>query len=69
MAKELEVNTVAVHGRGLRCPHCEHDRFWSRTTLMNTKGATFFGFEWANKEAQNFVCDQCGYVMWFLQKP
>ena len=69
MAKELAVNTVTVNGRGLQCPHCEHNRFWSRTTLMNTKGATFLGFEWANKEAQNFVCDHCGYVMWFLQKP
>ena len=27
------------------------------------------GFEWANKEAQNCVCNQCGYVMWFLSKP
>ncbi len=36
---------------------------------MNTKGATFFGFEWANKEATNYVCDQCNHVLWFLEKP
>ena len=41
----------------------------TRTTLMNTKGVTFFGLEWANKAANNYVCDRCGYVLWFLDKP
>ena len=65
----IEVNTHEVRGKPLRCPHCEHDRFWTRNTLMNTKGITFLGVEWANKAAQNYVCDQCGYVLWFLDKP
>ena len=33
---------------------------------MNTPGATFFGVEWANKEAQNYICNRCGYIYWFL---
>jgi len=37
-------------------------------TLMNTKGATFLGVEWANKEATNYVCEQCGYIFWFFQE-
>jgi DNA-directed RNA polymerase subunit RPC12/RpoP len=69
MAKQPEVGPHVVNGKGLRCPHCEHERFWTRSTLMNTKGATFLGFEWANKEARNYVCDQCGHVLWFLEKP
>jgi hypothetical protein len=36
---------------------------------MNTKGATLFGWEWLNKAADNYVCDSCGYVVWFLEKP
>lgn len=66
---DLDVSARTVLGRPLRCPHCNHDRFWTRTTLMNTRGVSFFGFDWANKVAQNYVCDQCGYVVWFLDKP
>lgn len=33
---------------------------------MNTKGMTFFKLDWANKEAENYICDSCGYVYWFL---
>ena len=69
MPRQPEAGPQTVHGKSLRCPHCENDTFWTRTTLMNTKGATFLGFEWANKEARNFVCDRCGHVQWFLGKP
>jgi hypothetical protein len=65
---EQESQEVTKHGRKLRCIVCEHDRFWSRTTLMNTKGATFFGFDWANKEARNYVCERCGYIFWFFEE-
>jgi len=27
---------------------------------------TFFGLDWANKEATNYICENCGYVMWFM---
>jgi len=68
MAKPISVGTHKISGKSLQCPHCEHDRFWTRSTLMNTKGVTFFGLEWTNKEATNYVCDQCGHVLWFLEK-
>lgn len=57
-----------VAGHTLRCPVCAHDRFWKRRTLMNTPGLTFFGVEWANRQAENFVCDRCGHVLWFLRE-
>ena len=69
MANASAAHAHNVHGKDLICPHCEHNQFWTRTTLMNTKGATFFGLEWANKHATNYVCDRCGYVFWFLAKP
>jgi len=56
-----------VDGHRLKCPVCGHAQFWSRRTLMNTPGMTFFGIEWANQQAQNYICDSCGYVMWFLR--
>lgn len=58
---------LEVLGKKIHCPICDYDKFWSRQTLMNTKGATFFNVEWANKAATNHICDQCGYVLWFLK--
>ncbi len=62
-----DATTHIVGGRPLRCPHCEHDHFWTRRTLMNTRGWTFFKLDWVNREAQNYVCDRCGHILWFMQ--
>ena len=66
MRTKPEAAEYHIQGNQLVCPICKHTQFWTRTTLMNTRGATFFKFDWANKEADNYVCDKCGYVMWFL---
>jgi C4-type Zn-finger protein len=68
MAKNYESRRQTVSGKKLSCPVCNHDMFWSRETLMNTPGMTFFGLEWANKKATNYICDKCGYVFWFFNK-
>ena len=65
---EVEVSTRIVSGKALVCAHCGHDRFWTRTTLLNTRGISFLGLDWANKVADNYVCDRCGYVHWFLTR-
>lgn len=57
---------VQIKGNTLKCVICGHDKFWHRTTLMNTKGVSFLGLDWANKEADNYVCGHCGYVHWFF---
>jgi hypothetical protein len=57
-----------VDGHELHCPICAHDEFWKRHTLMNTPGLTFLGVEWANRQAENYVCDSCGYILWFLRE-
>lgn len=57
-----------VDGHELTCAVCGHDEFWKRKTLMNTPGFTLMGIEWANKEAENYVCDTCGHVLWFLRE-
>ncbi|SFH71852.1 hypothetical protein SAMN05192551_102318 [Tindallia magadiensis] len=58
---------IEIKGNSLVCPVCSADEFWERETLMNTAGATFLGFDWANKPAKNYICDNCGYVYWFLR--
>lgn len=67
MAKAKEFKTVLINNHQLICQICGHDRFWHRETLMNTPGMTFFGIEWANKSADNYICESCGYVHWFLK--
>lgn len=61
----VETNEVNVKGYPLVCPVCGGKKFWHRTTLLNTRGATFFGFDWANAKADNYVCEQCSYMFWF----
>ena len=67
MAKSKVSQEQSILGNKLECPICSHNRFWTRETLMNTIGLTFMGVEWANRKAQNYICEQCGHVLWFLQ--
>ena len=57
-----------VNGKSLVCPVCGHKEFWKRETLMNTPGMTFWGLDWANRQAENLICDSCGYIFWFFKK-
>ena len=66
MSKPKEVKEFIIKGNKLTCPVCAKTRFWTRYTLMNTPGMTFFKLDWANRQAKNYVCDNCGYVMWFI---
>ena len=68
MGKKNESKEQIINGNKLKCTICHHDKFWTRETLMNTPGLTFFGLDWTNKAVQNYICDSCGYVYWFLKK-
>jgi len=68
MADKIEIKERIINGNKLVCPVCKNTTFWSKRTLMNTPGMTFFGLDWANKSAQNYICGDCGYVYWFLNK-
>jgi DNA-directed RNA polymerase subunit RPC12/RpoP len=57
---------LTVKGRQINCPICQHHLFWHRTTLMNTVLMTFFNLDAANRSADNYVCADCGHVLWFL---
>ncbi len=68
MNEESDETELIVNGKRIHCPICDHNKFWSRETLMNSRGATFFQLEWANRAAVNHICGSCGYVMWFFHK-
>jgi predicted nucleic-acid-binding Zn-ribbon protein len=65
--QEENKGEVVIKGNKLTCPICTHAEFWSRETLMNTTGMSFFNLDWANRSAKNYICTACGYVFWFLK--
>ena len=67
MVKE-ENREIEIRGNKLSCPICKNNKFWEKDTLMNTRGISFLGISWTNKEAENYICSKCGYVYWFLYK-
>ena len=62
----LEAREISIAGRYLRCQVCDFTRFYRREARVTT-GASFFGQDWANTQAECLVCEQCGYVHWFMR--
>ncbi len=58
-----------IAGKQVQCPHCDHTLFDSRKILLNTRGATFFNFDWLNKGATVLTCEKCGRLEWFATEP
>ncbi|MEI8010927.1 MAG: hypothetical protein WCI27_00400 [Candidatus Omnitrophota bacterium] len=63
MGHEVEIN-----GQKLKCSVCGEGQFSKRSSLLNTRGLTFLKLDWANQSADNYICEKCGYIMWFIQK-
>ncbi len=63
-----EPEQCTVNGVEIQCLICRNDLFHQREAQLNTAGATFLGFDWANASAKCLVCSQCGYIHWFLPK-
>jgi len=63
---DLHPDQYNIAGKKLDCPICNHDRFTIRHALLNTRATTFLGFDFLNKKADNYVCQKCGHIMWFL---
>lgn len=66
--EEPQGGKAVVAGRELVCPVCGCKSFWQRETQLNTSGMTFLGLDWANISAQNYVCNDCGYMFWFYPR-
>jgi len=52
----------------ITCPYCQHDTFDKDYRQLNTKGATFFNMDWANREAIILVCQHCSHIAWFMDE-
>lgn len=55
-----------VNGYELICPVCKGKHFDKRNSMLNSRGMTFLGLDWANQGAINYICSACGYIFWFI---
>jgi predicted nucleic-acid-binding Zn-ribbon protein len=55
-----------VNGYELDCPICRGKNFSRKSSMLNSRGMTLLGLDWANQGAINFICDSCGYIFWFI---
>ena len=67
MPENRNAAEYTIEGRKLTCPVCGQDRFRTEQALLNTSAMAFFGFDRADKKANNYVCAHCGYVLLFLR--
>lgn len=63
-----EATTVDILGKPLRCNVCGYHYFWRHdvTLTFNTRGSGVCNPEWLNNGATCAVCDQCGFIHWFM---
>ncbi|MFC4306120.1 hypothetical protein [Cohnella boryungensis] len=51
------------------CPCCQNDTFDKDYRQLNSRGATFFGLDWANRNAVLLTCRRCTHISWFMSEP
>ena len=49
----------------VKCPQCGGRDFSTRPGLLDTRGASFFGYEAFNKGATLYICSGCRNIQWF----
>jgi hypothetical protein len=63
-----ESDKYKIGNSKLKCSFCGNDRFFTRESMLNTQFMTFIGWDWLNRTAENYICDKCGFIMWFLRE-
>jgi len=61
-----EYGSVMVAGKNLACSHCGGQSFARRRVMLNTGIMTLPELDWLDRQADVFVCSNCGRLEWFL---
>jgi len=56
-------------GASIQCPCCGYDSFEKDYRQLNSRGASFLGLDWANKNATILICQRCSHIAWFMHEP
>ena len=52
-----------------RCPHCGETTFFTRRSLLATRGSAGVDLEWLSPSATILICAECGRIEWFAHEP
>ena len=63
----MKYEKLIINNRESACPLCGCTDFTQQQAQLNTAGMTLLGLDWANEEADCFVCRDCGHILWFKQ--
>ena len=69
MSEPSGPHAYQVAGVRVKCPICGGEKFEEGSALLNTPGMTFFGLDFANRQAWLLICANCGHVEWFSKEP
>jgi hypothetical protein len=64
----VSAQQLKVKGKVLLCGICGHNHFFHGKAQLNTRVATLFNVDWANKSAHGYVCADCSHIEWFLEE-
>ncbi|MCK9305581.1 MAG: hypothetical protein M0P27_09330 [Bacteroidales bacterium] len=64
--RKKDPQRIEIKGHELICPICNYTSFWTKKVQLNTRLATFFDLDWANKSATCYICSKCTHISWFL---
>ncbi|MEW5842550.1 MAG: DNA-binding protein [Bacteroidota bacterium] len=67
--QEPFISSYKALDKRIICPNCGNDKFLVRDVLLNTPGMTFFGLDWANRNATALICTSCTRIEWYFEKP
>lgn len=62
-----EPQSFVVKGYELKCPICNNRQFRTKCVLLNTTAMTFLNLDWANRNANCYVCSDCNHIIWFYE--
>jgi hypothetical protein len=66
--KTREPMEYEIHGHRIICPICHRREFWTRRALRVTRWMSFFDAEWwGDRSDINFICANCGHILWFAR--
>lgn len=57
---------VYIGSTRLKCAVCGHARFRHRRAQLQSALASFFDVEWTAPSADCYICNNCGFVHWFM---
>ncbi len=66
--KDRPAEPCVANGHELKCLICGHDKFFEKKAQLNTATATFLGWDFVNPEGICAICEECGYIHWFMEK-